>query len=154
MQNDPYLIPGQVCEVWGFGSHTNSRILAYFETYKNKTFYFKNENDDESWPIKICNYRPIGTEWDFAPDWALDPKNKDVCSMVDADGKLYLYSSTDGIEDRKYEFEGEKTGQWIITNSGKTIRVQCGICPDKTRYEGDAWKTSLRMRPIWAGGKQ
>jgi len=135
MQNDPYLIPGQPCEVWD-DANPNSKQLVYFAFYgpdnKPRFTMFSNEIQRQVHWLRY-HYRPIGTEWDLAPDWA-------VCSTVDADGGLRFWKT---IQLSFYDF----VKAWSYT---QTIL----FCPDKSRYEGEAWKKSKRKRPVWAGGEK
>lgn len=143
---DPYLIPGAMCEVWNKSSMII--IPMYFMGYKNNKAIFVHKKEimlyKSGFKVKGCEnyydyYRVLNTEWTFAPNWA-------VCSTVDADGRITLWS----IVDVKYFFS-EYTGGGYWNNTKVPFNtLHCGICPDKTRYEGDAWKTSLRMRPDWA----
>jgi hypothetical protein len=69
---DPYLQPGWPCEVWD-----NNRagetvyVLRYYTGVSDSELRFSEWNDGcadgaNTWDY----YRPIGTEWDFAPEWA------------------------------------------------------------------------------------
>lgn len=126
---DPYLIPGQVCEVWdGPYKPDNPQVERFFKI-SGSGFFIGSMFGENNCPWE--NYRPHGTEWDYAPDWA-------VCSTVDACGDLKFWEDTPKIRVCLWEY-------------GKaTKKKDCGVCPDKTRYQGDTWKTSLRMRPDWA----
>lgn len=87
---------------------------------------------------EIEYYRVLNTEWTFADECH-------VCSTVDQDGVVMLWTGP------KLPIVFKKSKCWVINGYRKgTKHIECGICPDKTRYEGDAWKTSLRMRPDWA----
>lgn len=145
-EHDPYLVPGVICEVWNVREHYVD--TGYFWKYDKNGFpifvesYYRGKLDVNNIFQSYQNYRPIGTEWDNAPKWALDPKNQDVCSTVDDSGEVYIWKYSDVICKDDY-WTHEKYDEDIIS-------ICCGICPDKTRYEGEAWKTSLRMRPDWA----
>jgi len=136
--NDPYLIPGQVCEVWGdINYDTAIKKLKYFVMYVENNAVFAYVSGGMCRLLEpAINYRPIGTEWDSAPDWA-------VCCTVDKDGSLVFW------EDTPFVNIYEKYNQ-----SPKVKRLYFGICPDPTRYQGDAWLDSLRLRPEWAGVKK
>lgn len=122
---DPYLIPGQPCECWD----TYYRGRPCYGEFKNFSgtgrIVFRRVYAD----IIFDHYRPIGTEWDFAPDWA-------ICSTVDSDRVIHLWKTIPKPLNKFWDATGE-------------IMI-CGICPDLSRWQGDAWKTSLRMRPAWA----
>lgn len=141
---DPYLIPGAICEVWNKSSMMI--IPMYFMGYKNNKAIFVHKKEimlyKSGFEVKGCEnyydyYRVLNTEWTFAPDWA-------VCSTVDKDGRITLWSLIKVVPVSSY---------WNNTD-GPFDSIYCGKCPDKTRYEGDAWKTSLRMRPEWAKVKK
>lgn len=136
---DPYLMKGMPCEVW---DNRDAYIeLSYFYAYDNAGFptfieqYYKKMIDRTCPNIGYKYYRPIGTEWDFAPPWA-------VCSTIDQKGYFNFWRSEHVITNVWGTYESN----FLVQNR----KISCGICPDKTRYEGDAWKTSLRMRPEWA----
>lgn len=144
MNRDPYLVPGQVCEVW---DNKEAYIeLHYFYKYDSAGFpifleqFYRGKLDVNALHMKSRFYKPIGTEWNFIKN---HPKQeKFVCSTVDKSGKMQLWT----YSDLKYG-----TGFWYHGRfDEELISIDCGICPDKTRYEGNAWKTSLRMRPDWA----
>lgn len=146
---DPYLVKGQVCEIWN--SRDQYVDTAYFWKFCTKTgnpifveSYYRGSLDVNNIFQSYKYYRPIGTEWDFAPDWA-------VCSTVDKDGALTFWSSIHIGIVRTSELI--YTGEW---GSGTATYLNGGICPDKTRYQGSAWKSkdSLRMRPAWAAKRQ
>ena len=68
--------------------------------------------------------------------------------------KRYWHGMASISTDDKVMLFGGKSGGTIfndtwITNDIQAQMISCD-CPDKTRYQGDAWKTSLRMRPEWA----
>jgi len=128
---DKYLITGQVCEVWDKIETIQSLYFINFDK-DNKPVFGIHPTSTRTL-IQLANYRPIGTEWDFAPDWA-------VCSTVDKNGVVSFWSNT-GVQS-----SCERWYSW----SEVSDCYGCGICPDKSRYQGDAWKTSLRMRPDWA----
>lgn len=133
---DPYLIQGQACEVWDSPEY---KELAYFDYHESGTNWFVDNVTKKMikpfYSFSSKYYRPIGTEWDFAPDWA-------VCRTVDQSGQLNFWS-------KKSPF-AICTGEGLWDCFGSVTYLRCGICPDKTQYQDDAWKTSLRMRPDWA----
>lgn len=141
---DPYLIPGQICEVWNGKEKPDYPCILRFNGYSRL-------GELQDMPFSVwSNYRPIGTEWDFAPKWALDPENKNVCSTVDSNGRIKLWNGKPKITIPK---QGKNRlldqGIWAW-RAGIKYKVDCGYCPDKSRYVGDAWKEkSLRMRPEW-----
>ncbi len=130
---DPYLIPGQICEM----SDEKDSCVGYFYKYRTIIPSFKMLKKYKSELYDCENYKPIGTEWDPGrfPEWA-------VCSTVDQDGEIKYWAV--------------KTFVTINTELGKhgstsqTKYFSGGLCPDLSRWEGDAWKTSLRMKPEWA----
>lgn len=134
---DPYLIPGAICEVWN--ARPQYIDTAYFWKYDRNGVpvfvesYYRGELDVHNILSSYSNYRVLNTEWTFAPDWAL-------CSTVDQDGRITLWSLVKVVPVSSY---------WNNTE-GPFNAIHCGTCPDKTSYDGDAWKTSLRMRPKWA----
>lgn len=137
MKLDPYLKPGTPCEVW---DNNSSKKLLYFSLYYTDgkpRFLISKINLENGVHRLYDNYRPLNTEWDYAPDWA-------VCSTVDEDGGIRFWAQDDDI----LQIENE----WIDQNYGHSEYQEQSefICPDKSRYEGVAWKTSLRMRPDWA----
>ena len=126
--NDPYLDkPGVACEVWNDKYIINGNIIKRFKHTVNNIPFFTGFT---TW----SHYRPINTEWDYAPDWA-------VCSTVDRNGEVTFWEE---IPSR----DAMDLCVWLP--GGDTKQMACGICPDKSRYQGDAWKNSLRMRPEWA----
>lgn len=134
---DPYLIPGQICEEWEGGEEY--RKLVYFVGYDRAgafPLFCRFGNQDCDWvPLTdLSCYEPVGTEWKFAPSWA-------ICSTVDKFGRIEFWSSNTP--------ECLENGYWK-KNFKLSKSIVCGICPDKSRYENGAWKTSLRMRPEWA----
>lgn len=155
---DSYLIPGQLCQVWN-----NSTPL-----FREGVYFLKYDKDNRErfldfWPLEdsylvkettgqcFDNYRPVGTEWDFAPDW--------VCgSLIDSNGKIILTDKPElfkPVEQFCYRYSGFKIlagGNWV--SKVKCEYLICGKCPNRIRYEGRAWKTSLRMRPEWAKVKK
>lgn len=136
---DPYLIPGQLCEVWDFIA--NKRYYK-FELYNDVDIALFNIN--KKYPVPFDKYRPIGTEWDFAPGRALDPKNKNACSTVDADGTIQIFWSNDG--NLSLDKLKPKDNKWI--HAGFANHITVGICKDEERVKN--WKSSMRMRPAWA----
>lgn len=147
---DPYLIPGQICEVW---NDSNQYIdLGYFIKEEDGTFLFSSNKhngvpDISSSFLSSGYYKPIGTEWDYAPDWA-------VCSTVDSRGHLKFWNTKD-IVPLTIKTKGLYPKEiWAATgNKHENMyvkKISCGEYPDKTRYQGAAWKGSLRMRPSWA----
>jgi len=140
MNRDPYLTQGKICEVWN--TDKNKRKVMYFWGEHAGALYFCSQYSDlhvSDFQIRFKNYRPTGTEWNFAPikkTYGWDA----VCSTVDICGELTFWN--------RYEIETCHVSWYDIEY--KANFLNCGICPDKTRYEGDAWKTSLRMRPEWA----
>lgn len=141
---DPYLIKGKVCEIVDPGYIKDYQIcVAYFHSYDNKKPRFVKHNahllEPDGLFIYAINYRPIGTEWDFSPLWA-------VCSTIDPDGGVGFWESEKVLPRIDQTYKG-----WTLRGGGNSM--ECGICPDKSRYQGDngnAWKISLRMRPEWA----
>lgn len=141
---DPYLIPGQPCEVLNkesmclttmYFKEVDSRGYNVF--YKTKLISLNSNIPDVVGAHNFYDfYHPIGTEWDYAPAWV-------VCSTVDQDGVIRFWGTMDLTTDHHI-------GEWIEYSPDCDNEIQHFICPDKTRYEGDAWKTSLRMRPDWA----
>lgn len=142
-EKDPYLIPGQPCEISGEGG----KFLRYFLDW----WYGDNEHKlDSPMPrfyvdyhlnkkthigIDIYyDYRPIGTEWDFAPDWA-------EYIVVEKRGRVYYYKDKPKINGNNQYWETTKGSQSFVLGGG--------ICPDKSRYENGAWKNSLIARPDW-----
>jgi hypothetical protein len=137
---DPYLIIGQPCEVWEGGEEY--RQLKYFIGMDREglfPLFCDWKNHDGEWvPMTDTRcYRPINTEWDLGcfPEWA-------VCSTVDENG-IMTYWSTDNLYYTKYGNE------WNFNICDGEL-MTCGLCPDLSRWQGDAWKTSLRMKPEWA----
>jgi len=63
---DPYLQPGCPCEVW---NSTDDRVIRRF-SYMREEIGFFYDTTKNGRPNGWHHYRPIGTEWDFAPDWA------------------------------------------------------------------------------------
>ena len=132
---DPYLINGQICEVWFYDG--KNKTLRYFIDYDiDETPLFTNgSNNKRAYSSYWPKYRPIGTEWDFAPNWV-------VCTTVDRNSLMYAWGTSD------LKCDSCSWHQNIIDTID--LRVMClGVCPDKSRYQGDAWKKSLRMRPKW-----
>lgn len=147
--NDTYLIPGQPCFVWNM-SYANRRIMLFTAHENGKLLFVPCKNAYE-WEIEpYNNYIPIGTEWDFAPKWALDPKNKDVCSTVDEDGMLKIWNTKDVFTTTALR---DNKNCWYWKHFIGVFFVVCGICPDKSRYMDGAWEHSLRARPEWAERK-
>jgi len=137
--NDPYLIPGQVCEVL---DNDNIKYYMDFRDYRIITGIKMPTFEDIKYYNMILStdrYRPIGTEWDFAPDWA-------VCSTIYKDGSVRLWGN-----EKHAEHFNKKDTRWLNSHSQFCV-CECGICPDPTRYQGDAWLDSLRLRPEWAKG--
>jgi len=131
MTKDPYLIPGQICEVWD-NRIENIHVVYFIKMHDNGFPLFSGYTRWE-------NYHPKGTEWDFAPDWA-------VCSTVDKNGRILFWDT-----DNPSTNPGASLGRDCWGYFGRHFRVmECGICPDKSRYDGESWKTSMRMRPEWA----
>jgi len=138
--NDPYLIPGQVCEVWDCKEKPNFIPVARFKMYgADGRPRFRRTSPQTSYVWD--HYRPMGTEWDFAPDWA-------VCCTVYKDGSVRLWNN-----EKHAEHFNKKDTRWLISHSQFCV-CECGICPDTTRYQGDNWRDSLRLRPDWAKGKK
>lgn len=138
---DPYLVPGVVCEVWDKGLFKYRRpvyFLKYDDTGTKIEPLFSDERPEVYCKdgFKANNYWVLNTEWTFSPDWA-------VCIAIEATGKIRYFS--------EIPYTYESCNYWIPNNESK-VSV-CGICPDKTRYQGEAWKDSLRSRPVWAEGK-
>lgn len=124
---DPYLIPGQVCKVW---DNEKQKKLATFYQTSNTINYFECNNEI----IDFAFYRPIGTEWDFAPDWA-------VCSVIFGGGQIYFSNTV--------EIKYTDIFTWIFKRESKYKRmVSCGWTKDKNRRENSP--NSLCMRPAWA----
>jgi len=125
---DPYLIQGIACEIWDGTEKPKYPPIARFEKISGSGFLiFLNQNGD------MCvteNYRPIGTEWDFFPKWV-------VCSTVTRTGHIIHWAN---------HFQADHMHHCYLPNDDYDVM----ICPDKSRYEGEAWKNSLRMRPEWA----
>jgi len=138
--NDLYLKPGAPCEVWD-DSREAFALLLYFNYEESGNLRFVNIPNKVGKPggYIFHNYRPIGTEWGYAPKWA-------GYSTVDADGSIIFWDFADIIK--------PINGSWSWDQEdfkGQIPRWDCGgICPDKSRYEGENWKDSLRMRPEWA----
>lgn len=130
---DPYLIPGQICEVWD-GDYNNRAVLYFYEMISDILYFtptkLLNRDVKDYYKISYKHYRPIGTEWDFNPPWA-------VCSTVCANGSMIFWKNI---------AQAKHMHCYYLPNDD----YDYFICPDKSRYEGDAWKTSLRMRPEWA----
>jgi hypothetical protein len=60
---DPYLIPGWPCEI----TWNRIKFLKYFLEIENgKRLVFASERN-KSCGFVFKNYRPVGTEWDYAP---------------------------------------------------------------------------------------
>ena len=137
MSADPYLVPGAVCEVWDKHHFGERHIKKFYEYNFNGQPTFRNIG--EAFGVTYFNYRVLDTEWTHAPDWA-------VCSTVDYDGRIRFWNTKDI---RLTFFDDQWTTGDMYTHAIDNSMV-CGICPDKTRYQGEAWKTSLRMRPEWA----
>lgn len=142
MMKDPYLIPGQLCEVWNNENYWAYYFYKYDCSEREIFLKFKMQNYYDGLPgLYFDNYRPIGTEWDFAPGWA-------ICSTVDKNGTIVFWDTN--------ELYPAETGgifyinSWHSPDDAVALKKSCGICPDKSRYEGKSWKTSLRMRPDWA----
>ena len=129
---DPYLIPSQICEVWNGDAIIPVKELYYFSGYGiQDELLFGKEKNRIAQHLKVFeHYRPIGTEWDFDPPWA-------VCSTVCANGSMIFWKNI---------AQAKHMHCYYLPNDNYDYFV----CPDKSRYEGDAWKTSLRMRPEWA----
>lgn len=135
---DPYLIPGQVCEVWqsiyNKGDLIKVKTSGFFVKYDGEPLFRIGIQQSLTC---VYDYRPVGTEWDFAHDWA-------ACSTVDANGIIHFWSTSQITPNGIF-------GVWEdLTSVYCTKGPSDFICPDKTRYQGDAWKDSLRMRPDWA----
>lgn len=143
---DPYLVPGQLCEVWNDENYWSYYFYKYDEFERPCFSRFKIVKEYEGLPgLYFDNYRPHGTEWDYLSKWNYNPENKNMCSTVDADGRLYIWGNCKEIE--------RVNSIWWFKNRERPPvgnRIAIGICSDKSRYQGDAWKTSLRMRPEWA----
>ena len=138
--NDPYLIPGQVCEVWDCKEKPDFISVARFEVYgSDGRPRFRRTSPQASYVWE--HYRPIGTEWDFLPPWA-------TCSVVNRAGAIRGWKTTHLYYDEDLEdWRGEK-------NIDRRMSKACGFCPDKTRYQDGAHETSIRMRPEWAKEKE
>ena len=69
-KKDPYLQPGWPCEVWDDGIYT--KHLRYFVRPTDSGRWFAESVSGLTCmnSMEYDNYRPIGTEWDFAPDKA------------------------------------------------------------------------------------
>lgn len=135
--NDPYLKPGVICEVWDDSTVEKpaNPIIARFVKVSSGGFNcFKMQivKNLTVWD----NYRVLETEWKFAPPDA-------VYSTVNKNGIIQLWSAP-------MSFHICNTANGVHGNTSRMKYIMCGICPDKSRYEGEAWKTSLRMRPKWA----
>ena len=63
--HDPYLQPGWPCEVWDEWG-----VDCHLRYYSMGGFVKKFSSIGEIAGMEFSNYRPIGTEWDFAPEWA------------------------------------------------------------------------------------
>lgn len=151
MKIDPYLQNGITpCYVWDNGWSEEKERIGIFTLYINEKPFFRMPKSIIN--LSFDNYRPINTEWDYAPEWAFDPKNKDVCSTVDKDGTLRIWNTSD-ITPVEQIPAGGKKDSWWWNHMIATVFIVCGICPDKFRYEKDAWKTSRRTRPEWASDK-
>lgn len=157
---DPYLIPGQPCEVTiGYVGEEPYKQVWYFLDWWTgdgscewkgdamPRFIQKQGAPPGRAKIDIFEkYCPIGTEWDFAQDWA-------VCSVVQENGMIVFF---DTLNPEPITSHCKTAGRWkpfsgIPYDTGYLyLDMRCGICPDKTRYQGEAWETSLRMRPDWA----
>ena len=149
MSKDPYLVQGVPCWVWD-NWHDEEIVRCFWDWWEQKERQdgtgpmIPRFSELKNMPIGLNvydNYYPIGTEWDFAPNWA-------VCSTVDSNGMIRFWN----------ELAAENL---VCTILGKWIRTNLNIlddnksyflCPDKSRYEGDAWRASLRWRPKWAKG--
>lgn len=147
MQNDPYLIPNCPCYVWDGDAMIPVKELWFFVGYglRNEPLFKRQLNVSAALLVSFDHYRPIGTEWDFAPDWA-------VCSTVDSDGMIEFWDQTSmewfltADDDEKH-----KSGGWYdpYLNGGDSTMK----CPDESRYIDGAWETSLRKKRPWAERK-
>lgn len=129
---DPYLIHRQVCKVWNNGKLLMPVFYLEFIGFDNDTPLWKESCFTESY---FENYYPIGTEWDFAPEWA-------ICSTVDKDGRILFWSEVPCLWVKK--------NTWV-TDIEKCRIMEGGICPDFSRWKGKAWESSIREKPVWAG---
>lgn len=143
MKTDPYLVPGQICEVWHIDY--KFREIRYFSRHvivgdnTTRPVFVRDYNAIGINAFESCydHYRPIVTEWNFAPAWA-------VCSTVNHVGVVEFWSSNK-------IFPVDNSGKVWFWDYAPTPQIMiCGICPDKSRYEGDAWKRSRIDRPKWA----
>lgn len=153
MKTDPYLVPGQICEVWHIDY--KFREIRYFSRHvivgdnTTRPVFVRDYNAIGINAFESCfdHYRPIGTEWDFAPGWV-------NASLADSNGGIILtdkpeyFNFYEQFYIRHTGFKLSMGGNWV--SDRKCEILYCGICPDKSRYEGEAWKTSLIDRPEWA----
>jgi len=70
---DPYLQPGQICEVWDDGPPNEGSVaikhLQYFaEISYGRLRFFTDHKDGNKGIYQWEHYRPIGTEWDHAKE--------------------------------------------------------------------------------------
>jgi len=134
---DPYLTPDAPCWVWGDWEGEDQKEVWHFFGYKRgKPEFYQMQCATYFY---FDHYYPVGTEWDFAPPDA-------VCSTVDADGGIRFWES-DNLDQVNDEWIDRECGYQGCQGPSDFI------CPDKSRFEGKAWETSLRMRPTWARGK-
>ena len=156
MNKDPYLIPGSICEVWIGRQESWKKLVYYSRCVENRNYsellqikkgdallLFVNHFENIGNPIsESCYkyYRVQNTEWKFADHYH-------VCSTVDKYGLLIFWDTL--------ELYPAKTGgnlyinRWHSPDDSEARYMACGICPEKERYKGDAWKHSLREKPLW-----
>ena len=157
---DPYLMKGIPCYIWpDRGKDGGIELLVFLDYWDNpgKGLIPRFRRIDKDYMTVVSPvYQPIGTEWDFAPDWA-------ICSTVEADGNIHFWNeipeiwnrfqqALSGVERMSIQsvyFEKDPYEGWRGSSGAEQPSTHFK-CPERSRYEGEAWRSSMRMRPEWA----
>jgi len=76
IHTDPYLQPGWPCELKLIASP--KKWVGYWDGEAFCRYHDLTHNEEHRWKLGHHHYRPIGTEWDFAPEWAVSVYSTDI----------------------------------------------------------------------------
>ncbi len=114
-QPDPYLQPGWPCEVWDAGL-CGKRLCYYVgEAIGEKMFVLYRNSLTEGAPGNpYTNYRPIGTEWDFAPKHAhvIQIDELGYAAFFDESGIFRFQQSLQTVLPEKYHGMTIRRPEW------------------------------------------